>query len=99
MNIIPISSNSSITPLQSLFAPEKSGGETAFKGMFSDAVDNLEQLNSAKGQDAVALSTSNIDDIAAMQINSQKAEVSLQMLVQMRNKVLDSYQEIMRINI
>lgn len=99
MYIVPISSNSAITPFQSAFAPAKTGDATAFKGMFSDAVSNLEELNSIKNQDSVALMLGNLDDIGAMQVNSEKAEVALQMLVQMRNKVLDGYQEIMRINI
>lgn len=101
MNIIPISSNSAITPIQSAFATsaEKAGGSSPFKDMFTDAVGTLEDLNSIKGQDSVALMLGNVDDIAAVQINSQKAEVALQMLVQMRNKILESYQEIMRTNI
>lgn len=99
MNIIPVSSGSAITPFQSAFGTTKAQDSSPFKGMFADAVSNLENLNSIKGEDGVALSIGNLDDIGQMQINSQKAEVALQLLVQMRNKVLDSYQEIMRINV
>lgn len=101
MNIIPISSNPAITPFKSAFASDaaKTGSSSPFKDMFSDAVGNLEQLNDIKGQDSVGIMLGNVDDLGAVQINSQKAEVALQMLVQMRNRVLESYQEIMRINI
>lgn len=98
MNIVPISSNPPITPFKSAFEAEKPNGDSMFKGMFTDALQNLEDLNAIKSQDAVALSLGNIDDIGAMQVNAQKAEVALNLLVQMRNKVLDSYQEILRIN-
>lgn len=102
INITPITTGSvsAITPFQSAFGVEKpQQDENLFKDMFSEAVMNLEELNEIKGQDGIAVSLGNLDDIAAMQINSQKAEVALQLLVQMRNKVVESYQEIMRINI
>jgi flagellar hook-basal body complex protein FliE len=99
MNIIPISGASSITPFQSAFAAPVLKGSSPFRDMFTGAVGNLEELNAIKDQDAIALSLGNIDDIGAMQVNSQKAEVALQLLVQMRNRVLESYQEIMRISI
>lgn len=99
MFIVPISSSPAVTPSQPALGAAKANNSNPFKDMFTDAVENLEELNSIKSQDAIALSLGNIDDIGAMQVNSQKAEVALQMLVQMRNKVLDSYQEIMRINV
>lgn len=99
MNIIPISTNPAITPFKSAFETEKAAPATSFQSMFTDAVSNLESLNEIKNDDAIALSIGNLDDIGAMQTNSQKAEVALQLLVQMRNKVLEGYQEIMRINV
>ncbi len=97
--IIPVSGASQITPFQSAFTPQKTGGASPFRDMFSGAVSNLEELNAIKDQDAIALSLGNIDDIGAMQVNSEKADTALQLLIQMRNKVLESYQEIMRISI
>ena len=103
MNIVPINSNSAISPFQSAFPAaglEKAKDPSAtFKSMFEDAVSNLENLNEIKDQDAYSLSLGNIDDIGAMQVNNQKAEVALQLLVQMRNKILESYQEILRTNV
>ncbi len=99
VSIIPVSGASQITPFQSAFSAAKTEGSSPFHDMFAGAVSNLEELNAIKNQDAIALSLGNIDDIGAMQVNSQKAEVALQMLVQMRNRVLESYQEIMRISI
>lgn len=99
MTIIPVSGASGITPFQSAFGAAKAQASSPFKDMFTGAVGNLEELNAIKDQDAIALSLGNIDDIGAMQVNSQKAEVALQLLVQMRNRVMESYQEIMRISI
>lgn len=98
MAVIPIS-GSAIVPFTSAFAPEKTAPSSPFRDMFTGAVSNLEELNAIKDQDAIALSLGNIDDIGAMQVNSQKADVALQLLIQMRNRVLESYQEITRLSV
>ncbi len=100
MNIIPISSY----PVQSFSVPQAaqpqaSGSVTPFQSMFKDALQNLNQANGVKDQDSLLLATGDVDDIAAVGINGQKAEVAMQLLIQMRNKLLDAYQEIMRINV
>ena len=38
-------------------------------------------------------------DVSQVQIASQKAELSLQLTSQIRNKVIDAYQEIMRMSV
>jgi flagellar hook-basal body complex protein FliE len=100
MNIIPISSY----PVQSLSVPQTAktqgtGSATPFRSMLEDALQNLNEANQVKHQDSLLLATGDVDDIAAVGINAEKAEVAMQLLVQMRNKLLDAYQEIMRINV
>lgn len=114
MNIIPISSliDTGLTPrVQSPITvggkvagtvggiPATGGNLSAFKSIFEDALASVDALNQAKDQDSYALSVGEIDDIGAMMVNSQKADVAFQMVVQMRNKVLDAYSEIMRMNV
>jgi len=70
-----------------------------FGDVFREAIENVEHLNQISQADAYALSIGEVDNIAQMQINSQKLETSVQLMVQMRNKLLDSYSEIMRMNI
>ena len=100
MNIIPISSY----PIQSSSVPQAAKGQgtasgTPFRSMLDDAIQNYSETNAVKNQDSLLLSTGDVDDIAAININSEKAEVAMQLLVQMRNKLVDAYQEIMRINV
>ena len=100
MNIIPISSY----PVQSTSVPQAaqpraSSSVTPFHSMFEDALQNLNQANQVKDLDSQLLATGDVDDIAAVGIRAEKAEVAMQLLVQMRNKLLDAYQEIMRINV
>lgn len=97
-NIIPISYNPAISPIQtSALKPE--GVVSQFQEMFSDALKNYENLDAIKQQDAVDIALGNIDDLSQLQINSEKADIALQLIVEMRNKLVDGYNEIMRMSI
>ena len=96
MNIIPISSLPHRTPPTGTAAKAPSSD---FKGLFDKLMSEINETNTQKAQDAVGLATGDIDDIASMTANSLKAEVALQMLVQTRNRLLEGYQEIMRLNV
>ena len=45
------------------------------------------------------LATGQTDDLHNLSIASEKATMSVQILVQLRNKALDAYNEIMRMNV
>jgi flagellar hook-basal body complex protein FliE len=71
------------------------------KGFSSFLTDALNQVNeaqvaSSRMQDAYA--TGNVE-LHQVMIASQKASVMLEMTMQVRNKVIESYQEIMRMSI
>jgi len=100
MNIIPISSypvqTSSVPGAAQATAP---GAGLPFRTMLETALSNMEEMNAIKERDSLALAMGEVDDIAAITLNSQKAEIAMQLLVQTRNRMLDAYQEIMRMNI
>lgn len=75
---------------------------TAFSAFLSSAVDNLEQTNQLQktaDQMSVDFAVGRIDNIADVMIAQEKASVALQYTVQLRNKLLDAYNEIMRIQV
>ena len=98
MNIIPISgmarlSDSPIAPLS------KAGTSMPFQDVFRQALNNLEETRAVSERDSARLAVGDVDNIAEIMVNSQRAEVALQMAVQLRNRILDAYQEIMRMNV
>ncbi len=98
MNIIPISgmamlSNSPIAAKQTVPA------QIPFKDMLNQALRNIEETDAVKSADSYNLALGEIDNIGEVMINSQKADVALQMAVQLRNKILDAYSEVMRMNV
>ncbi len=104
MFIVPISSNINTTGIKSLNAEldktSASGSDgLGFKEVFNDVLENVERTEAATKEDAYNLSIGNMDDMHTMLINAAKADVALQTMVQLRNKFLDAYSEIMRTNL
>jgi len=77
---------------QATKATDGSGFGTAMAG----AVDNLQQLQSTANTQAVAAVTGNLDDIASATIAATRAQVSLELVAAVRNKGVDAFNEIMR---
>ncbi len=70
-----------------------------FKELLIDALNNvntLEQESTKMTEDFIAGRT---DDIHSVLIASEKASISLQFIMEVRNKVMEAYQEIMRMQI
>ncbi|MCI1965310.1 MAG: flagellar hook-basal body complex protein FliE [Oscillospiraceae bacterium] len=97
-----------IVPIQRLSSPAElatSGSTQAkpeglpFQSMFQEAVNNVKQTDAALSEKVYQMATGQTDNLHDVVIASQKASLSVDLLVQMRNKVLDSYNEIMRMSV
>ncbi len=73
----------------------ETGAAGDFKNIMQDVINNVEETEAATKVDAYNLSIGNMDDTHTMMINTAKADVALQTMVQLRNKVLESYQTVM----
>ncbi len=65
-------------------------------------VDALKETNALqKKSDAMnaALAAGEVDDISQVVIAGQKAEIALQLTMQVRNRALSAYQELMRMQV
>lgn len=67
----------------------------SFKDTLQGLLDNVEKTEAQTKVDAYNLSIGNMDDPATMMINTAKADVALQTMVQLRNKALDAYSAVM----
>ncbi len=93
----PINQLSELSPIQS----SETIGEAAmpFKGIFQGALQNVIETEQKSQENLVLLATGQTDDLHNLTIDSTKAQISLQMLVQLRNKALEAYTEVMRVNL
>jgi flagellar hook-basal body complex protein FliE len=69
---------------------------SAFATSLTGAVDNLQQLQSTSNQLAVSAVTGNLDDIHNATLASTRAQVTLELMATVRNKGVDAFNEIMR---
>lgn len=74
-------------------------GNAGFKSIFTDALNNYIQAEKNVDEDVYKLSVGESDDLHNLMINTQKAQISLDLVIQLRNKALDAYNEIMRMGV
>jgi flagellar hook-basal body complex protein FliE len=85
-----------IPKLRKLDEPEKSDG---FGQVLRDAIDTTNGLQKQSSQEIQKLMSGETQDLHETMIAMQKADVSFQMMMAVRNKVVQAYQEIMRMQV
>ncbi|WP_323102082.1 flagellar hook-basal body complex protein FliE [Intrasporangium sp. YIM S08009] len=99
MSIAPIGAVGPVGPvLGSVTAPTGSApaGGGGFASTLAGAVDDLQQLQSTSNQLAVQAVTGSLDDIHSATIAATRAQVTLEVAAALRNKGVDAFNEIMR---
>ena len=76
----------------------KESGVT-FADTLKEAVNNVNQLHVDADRKSQELATGKTDDIAGVMLASEKADIALRVMVQVRNKIIDAYQEIMKMQV
>ena len=71
----------------------------SFADTLKEAVSNVNQLSLDADRKAQELSTGKTDDIAGVMMAAEKADIALRAMVQVRNKIIDAYQEIMKMQV
>ncbi len=87
--------------LQGLLSPvENQKTKTdEFKDLLGNALKDINETIVESGQKSQKFAHGEISDIHEVMIASQKASVSLEMVVEVRNKLIESYREMMRMQI
>jgi flagellar hook-basal body complex protein FliE len=71
-------------------------GGADFGNALTGAVDNLQQLQGTSDKLAIQAVTGNLDDIHDATLASTRAQVTLELVAGVRNKAVDAFNEIMR---
>ncbi len=79
-------------------AAEKTTGES-FASILNEALAQTNETDAADQADVVSLLTGDSDDLHNTVIASEKADIALRLTVQIRNRVIDAYSEIMRMSV
>lgn len=87
--------SSAVSPLSTASARSADDG-ASFGASLTGAVDQLRELQSTSNQLSVAAVTGDLDDIHSAMIASTRASVTLELVAAVRNKGVEAFNEIMR---
>jgi len=103
--IMPLGPLNPITPISIETSPnissgdgtQKAGGD--FSKFLNDALGQVDALQKNADAASLQLATGQVDDLSSVMVAIEKASLSLSLLVATRDKVLDAYNQIMRMQI
>ena len=75
------------------------GSELGFGKALESAIQNVNQLQQTAGKSADDFATGKENDLVKVMIDSQKASIGFQAMVQVRNRMVTAYQDIMNMPI
>ncbi len=100
MLIQPIIPQVGIGNLKGLNSLVEKGSEVGgFQNILQEAMDNVQATAEKTEENTVKLALGQVDDLHNVTIDIAKAQLSMQLMVQLRNKALDVYSEMMRLNV
>ncbi len=79
-------------------APTSSSG-VSFADTLKDAVNKVNDLQQEADTKMQQLATGETSDIADVKISAEKADIALRLMTSVRNKMIDAYHEIMKMQV
>lgn len=90
---------SRMLPMDEQQAIEINVDRASFLDIFKGLVNNVVETNEQVDRDAIDLLLGNIDDLATVQANIEKANTAVDVLVTVKNEVLSAYNSIINMQI
>jgi flagellar hook-basal body complex protein FliE len=91
---LPLSNNNKVTKTTTPFETQQS-----FASVLKDSIDQVNKAQLDSDQMTAKLASGQNVDLSQVMIAQQKANITLQAAVEVRNKVIDAYQEMMRMQV
>lgn len=79
--------------------PGITDGQDSFADILTESLKTAAATDTADKFSGVQLLTGQSDDMSGLLLDASKAEISLSLALQIRNKVIDAYNEIMRMSV
>jgi flagellar hook-basal body complex protein FliE len=80
-------------------APVGGGSGGGFGAALIDQLDKLEATQQSASNQSEALATGQADDVTSVVLEVERAQLALQLASQMRNKAVEAYHEIFRMQV
>ena len=79
--------------------PAMGGGQNPFAAAFADAVSSVEAFQANAGSSVGRFLNGEGEELHRVALESEKAQLSFDLFLQARNKIVSAYQEIMRMQV
>ena len=76
-----------------------SGSDNPFTDIFRTAISAVKETDAEKTQMQYLMATGQLDNPAPLILAANKAEISVSLLMQLRSRAMDAYNELTRINL
>jgi flagellar hook-basal body complex protein FliE len=86
-----------IAPHLKTTAPEKNDSEVSFKDVLKGLVNQVDSLQKDADASIEGLVTGKTDDIHDVTIKLEEAGIAFDLMMEVRNKLVDAYQQIIKI--
>lgn len=98
---IGISGVGNSLPLPPLAQPSKldSASTDSFQKLLSDAVESLNKLQAEADASAARLAAGEPVELHEVLLANERASIAFQLAMQVRNKIVEAYQEVMRMQV
>ncbi len=97
--LYPLTPMEPMSPMPSTAAEAINVEDASFLDIFRGLVDNVVETNEQVDRDAIDLMLGNIDDLAQVQANIEKAAIAVDLLVSVKNEALSAYNTIINMQV
>jgi flagellar hook-basal body complex protein FliE len=73
--------------------------QKSFAATLNDAINSVNELQNDSNKAMQNLATGRTDNVAEVMVTAEKADIALKLMVQVRNKIIDAYSEIMKMQV
>ena len=91
--------SSALSPIRAPKAPGDGAGAGEFQKALSDAIHQVEQFRHDANTKVDHFMAGEGEDLHSVALATQRAELTFELMLQTRNKVVQAYQEIMRMQV
>jgi len=100
-SINPVGSSPGFAPIRapSLAGGEQNGQSGVFQSVLSDAIQKVERFRADSEQGIERLLAGEPEELHRVALAAQQAELAFELFLQVKNKVVQAYQEVMRMQV
>lgn len=98
MFIDPMKPIDTLSGFETLQTTNEQSNPGLFRSLLEGSINNLIETEMISQNDSALLATGNLDDLSSLGINATKAYLAERFVIEVRNRALDAYSELMRIS-